>query len=76
MGLTLFLQLMTMAISVQHFLLFNQVGIISKCIVSSVCLVVIKFVGVVLYYHIITSMRYETTTTKNSTIYYCYTTLI
>jgi hypothetical protein len=64
MGLTLLLQLMTLAISVQHFLLFSQVGIIYKCIVSSVCLVVIHVVGVVLYYYRIDSIRYETTNTK------------
>ena len=75
MGLTLFLQLMTLAISVQHFLLFNQVGIIYKCSVSSVCLVVIYCVGVILYYYIITSIQYETTNTKKSTVYYSYTTL-
>ena len=45
MGLTLFLQLMSLVISVQPFLLFNLVGIcfIYTCIVSSVCLVVINF---------------------------------
>ena len=77
MGLTLFLQRMTLVISVQHFLLFNQVGIIYKCVVSSVCLVVIYFYRCVfLHYYIITSIRYETTNTKNSTVYYSYTTLI
>ena len=59
MGFTLFLQLMTLTISVQHFPLFNQVGIIYKCIVSSVCLVVINCVGVVLYSKTMRDYKYQ-----------------
>jgi hypothetical protein len=49
---------MTLAISVEHFMLFSQVGIIYKCIVSSVCLVVITFE--VWFCFIIKLLQYDT----------------